>query len=293
MESPDNHLLTFTHEKMNAGLYIGATPIGNLGDISLRMLQALKSANEIWAEDTRNIRKLMGLYGIDLGERRILACHDHNEKELSAKCVAMVEAGTSILYVSDAGMPLISDPGFKLVHAIKEAGLYVTVLPGASSTLTALALSAAPTDSFAFYGFAPSKQASLERFYNDIKSKSMTAIVFESPKRLLSSLEMIAKVYGTAHNVCVARELTKKFEEAPSRSVSEHIEHYTQNPAKGEIVLTIWPFEIGEIDEDEVRELLASALSTQKTNAAVKEVANATGWPRNRVYELALSLREK
>lgn len=218
-------------------LTVVPTPIGNLQDITLRALQALRDADVIAAEDTRHSGVLLHHHGIS---KPMISLHEHNENFRSDQLADEVARGRQVALITDAGMPGISDPGFRLVRACRERGLPITVLPGPSAVLTALVGSGLPSDSFHFGGFLPVKsgrrQAELER----AAAREETSIYFESPHRLVKSLEVLATAAPEA-TVCVARELTKKFEEYRRGPAAELAAHYTAHPPKGEITLIIAP----------------------------------------------------
>ncbi len=291
MKSPQVNLEPFLHETFKPGLFLGATPIGNLADISLRVLAALMNADEVWAEDTRNLRKLLNLYQIQRSKESIRACHDHNETEMTAKLQDAFNDEKSVLYVSDAGMPVISDPGYKLVQYAQKHDIYTTILPGASSVPTALSLSGAPTDKFGFFGFVPNKTQKRLNYFEKIKSHHFSAICFESPKRILASLQDARKIFGGKHKVAIARELTKTFEEVIANELDELILNVEDKALKGEIVLVIWPGRAFEFDDATLEALILDQLKTNRLNDAVKVVIAETGLARNYVYERALRLK--
>lgn len=278
---------------MKAGLYLVATPIGNLGDVTLRALDVLNSADEIWAEDTRNARKLLGLLNVENPSARILACHDHNEAEMAARLAERVAEGARIAYLSDAGMPVISDPGFRLVEAAQAAGLYYTVLPGASAVPAALLLSGLPADRFAFLGFIPNKDGKRQAFFESLKTLQMTAIAFESPKRVKASLAQAMEVLGAEAEAALVREISKTFEEVLKGSLAKLNSELDDREIKGEIVLLFAPVEARALDDDAIKSALLDAMKSQKLNAAVKHVAQMHGLARNRVYDLALEMKDE
>jgi 16S rRNA (cytidine1402-2'-O)-methyltransferase len=218
-------------------LTVVPTPIGNLQDITLRALEALRAADVIAAEDTRHSGILLHHHGIS---KPMVSLHEHNEASRSAALVEEIAQGREVALITDAGMPGISDPGFRLIRACREKNLPVTVLPGPSAVPTALVGSGFPTDAFYFGGFLPVKsgrrQAELER----AAAREATSVYFESPHRIVKSLQVLAEVAAAA-DVCVARELTKKFEEFRRGKPAELVAHYTQHPPKGEITLVIAP----------------------------------------------------
>ncbi len=218
-------------------LSLVATPIGNLGDITLRALETLKNADVIACEDTRHSLILLRHYGI---EKPLVSYHEHNEARRTAELIEQLAAGKNIAIISDAGLPGISDPGHRLLHACRERGLPFTIIPGPSSVLTALLGSGFPTEPFFFGGFLPPKSGGRERDLRAALARPVTSIFFESPHRIVRSLEVLA-THAPQHEVCVARELTKTFEEYRRGAAAEILAHYSAHPPKGEIVLLIAP----------------------------------------------------
>ncbi|MEX0751319.1 MAG: 16S rRNA (cytidine(1402)-2'-O)-methyltransferase, partial [Xanthobacteraceae bacterium] len=220
------------------GLHIVATPIGNLGDITLRALEALAGADVIACEDTRVTRKLLDRYGITTP---LTPYHDHNAAEARPKILARLAAGEAVALVSDAGTPLVSDPGFKLVRAVREAGHAVTALPGASATLAALTVAGLPTDRFFFEGFLPPKEAARRTRITELKRIPATLVLFETGPRLAATLADLAEGLG-ARAAAICRELTKLHEEVRRGSLEELAHHYAGAEARrGEIVIVIAP----------------------------------------------------
>ena len=275
--------------KLDPGLYITATPIGNLRDITLRALETLGSADLILCEDTRVSRKLLTAYGI---AAPLSAYHDHNGAKMRPKILAQLEAGAAICLISDAGMPLVSDPGYKLVCDVVEAGFDVTVLPGPNAPLSALSLSALPSDRFVFLGFLPAKAAARRALLSGTRELAASVILFESPRRLAATLLELETILGP-RDAAVARELTKKFEEVRRGSLAELAAFYAEGAApKGEIVIVVAPGEAAPASESDVIAALKDALKTASTKDAVADVAEISGWPKRRVYDLALALRK-
>lgn len=216
-------------------LSLVATPIGNLADITLRALETLKAADVIACEDTRHSLRLLQHYGI---QKPLVSYHEHNEARRTAELVEEIAAGKNVAVISDAGMPGISDPGHRLLRACIERGLPYTIIPGASSVLTALIGSAFDADAFYYGGFLPVKSGGREREVLAAGSRRETTVVFESPHRILKTLECFAQ-HLPDRDLCVSRELTKTFEEFRRGKPAELLAHYTAHPAKGEIVLVI------------------------------------------------------
>jgi 16S rRNA (cytidine1402-2'-O)-methyltransferase len=286
-----NYLLagrTLDVPSLPAGLYIGATPIGNLGDITLRALEALAGADVIACEDTRVTRKLLDRYGI---ETPLTPYHEHNAAEARPKILRRLEAGEAVVLVSDAGTPLVSDPGFKLVAATREAGHLVTALPGASATLAALTVAGLPTDRFFFEGFLPPKESARRARIAELVRIPATLVLFESGPRLGASLADLAEGLGQRIGA-VCRELTKLHEEVRRAPLPELARHYAgEAETRGEIVLVIAPPpDAAQPGEAEVDDLLRRAFVRVSVKDAVSEVAAATGLPRRDVYQRALAL---
>ncbi|PZX18395.1 16S rRNA (cytidine1402-2'-O)-methyltransferase [Palleronia aestuarii] len=269
------------------GLYLVATPIGSARDITLRALDILASADVLAAEDTRTLRKLMEIHGIALGDRKILAYHDHNGAAMRPRIRALVEEGLSVAYASDAGTPLVADPGFQLARELGAAGLPVTTAPGASAALAALSLAGLPTDRFLFAGFLPPTDAARARALEDLASVPATLIFFEAPKRVLRTLKGLREVLGD-RDAALCRELTKRFEEVRRGRLSELVAGCEADPPRGEIVLVIDRDRAGA-DEGRVETALREALKTMRVKDAAQAVSDAYRVPRRDVYQLALS----
>jgi len=270
------------------GLYVVATPIGNLGDISLRALEVLAAADMIACEDTRVSRKLTGYYGI---ATPLISYHDHNAEEARPKLLARLSAGEAVALISDAGTPLISDPGYKLAREASAAGYSVTALPGASSVLAALAVSALPTDRFFFEGFLPQKEVARQKRIAELSRIPATLVLFESGPRLAASLADLAAGLGPrAASIC--RELTKLHEEVRRGDLAALAHDYAQGAeTRGEIAIVIAPPQDNE-QPDDLDALLRRALTRVSVKDAVGEVALATGRSKREVYQRALELSE-
>jgi 16S rRNA (cytidine1402-2'-O)-methyltransferase len=269
------------------GLHIVATPIGNLRDTTLRALEVLVAADVIACEDTRVTRKLLDHYGI---ATPLTPYHDHNAAEARPKLLARLAAGDAIALVSDAGTPLISDPGFKLVRAAHEAGHAVTTAPGASAALAALAVAGLPTDRFFFEGFLPAKSAQRRARIAALSRIPATLLLFETGPRIAAALADLADGLGQ-REAAVCRELTKLYEEVRRGDLAALAAHYETAPApKGEIVLAIGPPAEQSTEDADVDALLRSALDRLSVKEAVSEIAAVTGRPRREVYSRALAL---
>jgi 16S rRNA (cytidine1402-2'-O)-methyltransferase len=273
--------------KAGAGLYLVATPIGNLGDISLRALEVLAGVDIIACEDTRVTRKLMDRYGI---ETPLTSYHEHNATEARPRLLARLADGQAIALVSDAGTPLISDPGYKLVRAACEAGHTLTALPGPSSVLAALSVAGLPTDRFFFEGFLPVKQAARHKRVAELASIPATLVLFESGSRLAATLTDLAAAFGN-RAAAACRELTKLHEEVRRGDLETLARDYAAGAeSRGEFVVVVAPPADDDGTSDNVDELLLQALRRVSVKDAVGEVALATGRPRREVYQRALIL---
>jgi 16S rRNA (cytidine1402-2'-O)-methyltransferase len=269
------------------GLYLVATPIGNLGDISLRALETLAGASCIACEDTRVTRKLAERFGI---ATPLMAYHEHNSDEALPKILARLAEGQAVALVSDAGTPLISDPGYRLVRAAAAAGHTVTALPGASAVLAALSLAGLPTDRFFFEGFLPPKQGARQKRIAELSAIPATIIVFETGPRLTASLADLAAGLGS-RKASVCRELTKLHEEVRRGDLMTLANDYAAGgETRGEIVIVIAPPPEQETADADIDDMLRQALVRVSVKDAVGEVALATGRARRDVYQRALEL---
>jgi 16S rRNA (cytidine1402-2'-O)-methyltransferase len=269
------------------GLYIVATPIGNLGDITPRAAEILRGVAAIACEDTRVTGKLLHHMGISAKMIR----YDDHASEATRDHLLQIAATQPLALVSDAGTPLISDPGFRLVRAAREAAIPVTSLPGPSALLVALTLSGLPTDRFLFAGFLPNRDKARADVLAELAGLRATLVFYETAPRLLDSLAAIAEMLP-GREVAVARELTKKFEECRSGTPQALAEHYGAHPPKGEIVLMVGPpGEAAAPDAGDVDELLRAALRTDKPSQAAAQVAKATGLDRKALYARAMALK--
>jgi 16S rRNA (cytidine1402-2'-O)-methyltransferase len=273
-----------------AGLYLVATPIGNLGDITLRALEVLAGADVIACEDTRITRRLAERYGI---ATPLTPYHEHNALEARPKLLARLAEGQTVALVSDAGTPLISDPGYKLAREASEAGHPVTALPGASAVLTALSLAGLPTDRFFFEGFLPPKQAARRKRIAALAAVPATLVLFESGPRLADALADLAAGLGPRAGA-ICRELTKLHEEIRRGDLDALALAYAQGAeTRGEIVVVIAPPGESAMSAEDLDGLLRRALARVSVKDAVGEVASATGLPRREVYGRALALAKE
>jgi 16S rRNA (cytidine1402-2'-O)-methyltransferase len=272
-----------------AGLYVVATPIGNLRDVTLRALEALAGADVIACEDTRVTHRLTDHYGI---ATPLTPYHDHNGALARPKILARLATGEAVALVSDAGTPLISDPGFKLVRAARAAGHAVTVLPGASAVLAALAVAGLPTDRFVFEGFLPPREAQRRKRIEEIKSIPASIVLFETGPRLAAALADLAAGLGS-REAAICRELTKLHEEVRTGDLATLARDYRDGAeTRGEFALVIAPPDAPAPDAADVDALLRQALARVSVKEAVGEVASATGRPRREVYQRALALTQ-
>ncbi len=269
-------------------LYVVATPIGNLADWTFRAVDIAKRADVIACEDTRVTGKLLHHYGIGT---RMMAYHEHNAAEMRPKLIAMLEEGKQVALMSDAGTPLISDPGYKLITALRERGLRIEVIPGASSVTAALSVAGLPTDQFFFAGFAPNKAQARKAWLEELAPIPGTWVLFESAKRLAKTLADIAVIYP-ARQVAVARELTKIYEEVVHGTAAELAAAMEADPLRGEIVLLVAPGGEGDHapDEEALKAMLKTLLETHSTKEAVAILTEQSGLPRKKVYAWALAL---
>lgn len=275
---------------LSAGLYFVGVPIGTARDITLRALDVLASADVLAAEDTRSLRKLMDIHGVPLGDRRIQALHDHSGTGVQEKLVAFINEGKSVAYASEAGMPLIADPGFELARRAAQEGVKVTCAPGPSAVLTALALGGLPTDAFFFAGFLPNAKTARRAALEQLSPVKGTLVFYESPKRLAAMLKDAADVLGEGRSAAVCRELTKKFEEIQSGTLAELAEKYSNSPIKGEIVVLVDRAHSVSVNQSEIEQSMKKALATLSVRDAADLVSNAHGLPRRKVYQIALAL---
>lgn len=276
------------------GLYFVATPIGTARDITLRALDILANADILAAEDTRNTRRLLDIHGIALNRRPLIAYHDHNGPAQRPRLLAQLRDGKSIAYVSDAGTPLIADPGFVLAREAIADGHAVTAAPGPSALLAALTLGGLPTDRFYFGGFLPPKSAARKKALNALANVPGTLAFFESPKRVGETLTDMVECLGGDRQAAVCRELTKKFEEVQRASLAELAMLYRESPPRGEIVLLVGPPPERPADADDLRIALGRELAEAGSlRDAVDRVADMLGLPRKEVYRAALELEKE
>lgn len=273
-------------QRLTPGLYIVATPIGNLGDITMRAVEILRGVSAVACEDTRITGRLMQHLGL---KQRLIRYDDHADEHAREKLLALMSA-EPVALVSDAGTPLVSDPGYRLVREARERGIAVTSLPGPCAAIMGVTLSGLPSDRFLFAGFLPSKDKARGDALAELAAVPATLIFYETSPRLIDSLTAIAQVLP-GREVAVARELTKMFEECRSGQPEELIAHYTAHPPKGEIVLLIGPPVAKQATMDDAETMLRAELQHAKTSQAAAAVAKATGLDRKELYALAMRLK--
>ena len=274
---------------LEPGLYFVATPIGSARDITLRGLDVLGAADIIAAEDTRTARKLMEIHGVALNGRPVIAYHDHNGAAVRPRLLQALEDGKSVAYVSEAGTPMVADPGFVLAREAIAAGHAVTSAPGPSAVIAALTIAGLPTDRFLFAGFAPNASGARRRFFAELAETPATLVFYESPKRIHKSLADMALELGGERQAAVCRELTKKFEEVLRGTLDELNHLITDRVLKGEIVVVVDRKRIGASEQD-VNVALELALKTMTVKDAAAFVAEQLKLPRRQVYQAALGI---
>jgi 16S rRNA (cytidine1402-2'-O)-methyltransferase len=275
---------------LESALYLVATPIGNLGDITLRALETLAAADILACEDTRVSRVLLSRYGI---RRRTTAYHEHNATDAGPKLIAALEQGRSVALISDAGTPLVSDPGYRLVGEALERNIRVVPIPGPSAALAALTASGLPSDAFLFAGFLPVKTGQRATRLQELKAVPATLIFFESPRRLADTLAARVEVLGGARQAAIGRELTKAFEETRRGTLAELADHYqAADTPKGEIVVCVAPPEHAVETPADVDRLLLSLAAEMPASKAAAEAAKMTGGERQALYRRLMDLKE-
>lgn len=281
-----------THPPVSAGLTFVGTPIGNARDITLRALDVLEAADVLAAEDTRALRRLMEIHGIALRDRPLIAYHDHNGAKVRPRLLAELHAGRTVAYASEAGMPLIADPGYGLMRAAIDEDIPITVAPGPVAAATALALGGLPTDRFFFAGFLPNSASARRKALTELVDVPGTLVFYESPKRVAAMLKDAAEVLGSTRSAALCRELTKRFEEVRRASLEDLAQDLGEHPVKGEIVVIIGPGHSGNINESDISEELARALESHSVRDAADLIARAHGLNRRKVYQMALALEQ-
>src|SRR6056297_90378 len=284
--NPDN-------AKLAAGLYLVATPIGAARDISLRALDILGSADVIAAEDTRSLRRLMDIHGIALRDRPLVAYHDHNGARVRPRLLAALADGKSVVYASEAGTPMVADPGFDLARAAVEAGHALVSAPGPSAVITALTVSGLPTDRFFFAGFLPPTSSKRKTALRELARVPGTLVFYESPRRVAAMLKDAVDTLGGTRQAALCRELTKKFEEVLRAPLAELAEIAADRSFKGEIVMLIEKGDSENIEEFDLDRALLVALKDGSVRDAADKVAAASGLKRRMVYQRALELENE
>jgi len=270
------------------GLHFVSTPIGSARDITLRALDVLAAAEVLVAEDTRTLRHLMEIHGIPLAGRPMIAYHDHSGDEPLQRLLALIAAGRSVAYASEAGTPLISDPGFELARAVAAAGLPMTAAPGPCAAICALTLSGLPSDRFLFAGFPPAAQGARRAFLEDLQEVQATLVLYESPKRLAALLAEMARSLGGARRAVVCRELTKRFEEVLRGTLDELSARIAAHEVKGEVVVLVDRAPPETASDQSIAEALDAALATMSVKDAATFVSQTLGVSRKLVYRIAL-----
>lgn len=275
------------------GLHLLATPIGAARDITLRALDILASADVLAAEDTRTLRHLMEIHGVALNDRPLVAYHDHNGEAVRPRLLRALKEGKSVAYASEAGTPLIADPGFQLARAAIAEGCTVLAAPGPSAVLAALTVSGLPSDRFLFAGFPPTGAGDRARFLAELGQVPATLILYESPKRINRLLTEMADAFGKERLAAVCRELTKRFEEVSRGTLGELAEAFAGRAVKGEIVVLVdRPGDL-VVDEASIETALRDALARGSVKDAAAEVSAALNLPRKDVYRMALQLADR
>lgn len=282
--------MNFEKQPLSAGLYFIATPIGAARDITLRALDILASADVIAAEDTRTARHLMEIHGVPLGDRPLVAYHDHNGAAQRPRLLRYLEEGKSVVYASEAGTPLVADPGYALARAAIEAGIPVISAPGPSAVLAALTVSGLPTDRFFFAGFAPTAKGARKRFVEELARIPATVIFYESPKRVKGLLADLVQSFGAERQAAVCRELTKRFEEVTRATLGELAHHFAQRTVKGEVVVLVDRAPAPMADIATMEDALKEAMESMTLKDAAAHVSEMLELPRREVYQAALRI---
>jgi len=277
-------------QNLAPGLYLIATPIGTARDITLRTLDILASADVIAAEDTRSLRKLLDIHGISLADRPLVAYHDHNGDRVRPRIMQALEAGKSVVYASEAGTPMVADPGYDLARAAVAEGHKLISAPGPSAAITALTLAGLPTDHFFFAGFLPNASGRRKTALQEVAQVPGTLVFYESPKRIAAMLRDAALVLGGDRRAAVCRELTKKFEEVLRGTLDELAAICAERTLKGEIVVVIDRAGLPNVDEADLDSALRDALQELSVRDAADKVSAELGLKRRQVYQRALEL---
>ncbi len=289
-------MISRQEEKLECALYVVATPIGNLGDITLRALETLKNVNTIAAEDTRTTRNLLSHFNVNT---RLIAVHEHNERNAAAGIVNLLQQGQSVALVTDAGTPAVSDPGAKVVAAVHAAGLKVIPIPGASALIAAISASGEGEYGFAFHGFLPASAGERKRALNTLKTSTESLVFYESPHRIVECVAALNEAFGVARELVICRELTKKFESICRLKLADAVAWLEEddNHQRGEFVLILTKPSTGAASEAKTaqKQALERTLSVLCNELPLKQAValavKITGEKKNKVYEMALTMK--
>lgn len=276
--------------RIAAGLHLVSTPIGAARDITLRALDILAAADVLAAEDTRTLRHLMEIHGVALNNRPMIAYHDHNGTAARPRLIAALKEGKSVAYASEAGTPLVADPGYQLARAAIAEGLPVLAAPGASAVLCALTVSGIPSDRFTFMGFLPNRSSARKAVLGEVKTMASSLIFYESPHRVQASLRDMRDCLGAERMAAVCRELTKKFEEITRGTLGELAEQFQGREVKGEVVIVVDRGVAAVATAEDVENALKVALQDHSMKEAAALVAEEFGMSRRDAYQIALTL---
>ncbi len=285
--------MSWPQAEIDPGLHLVATPIGNARDITLRALDVLASADLLAAEDTRSLRRLMEIHGVALAGREIVAVHDHSGPGAEARVLGALKTGASVAYASEAGTPVLSDPGFTLARAAIAGGVAVTAVPGASALLAALCVSGVPAERFAFMGFLPAAAGERQEELRKLRDFPLTMFFLESPRRIATTLGEMKEILGEDRPAALCRELTKRFEEVIRGTVGSLADGIAPDGLRGEVVLVVGRGRPVQVGEDDIRVALQQAMGTMRLKDAATAVAGALGLSRRQVYQIALEMQEE
>ncbi len=277
--------------KVQPGLHFVATPIGSARDITLRALDVLTAADVIAAEDTRTARRLMEIHGVPVAGRQMIAYHDHSSAQARAGLLKLLQGGKSVAYVSEAGTPLVADPGYQLGRAAIEEGIAVYSAPGASAALAALSVSGLASDRFLFAGFPPPQAGARRKWLAELDAAKATIILYESPKRVYRTLDELCEVLGEEREVALCRELTKRFEEVLRGTCGQVRDRLAEHPVKGEIVLVLSRGTGPTISDADIEAALRAAMDDLPLKKAAAQVAEMLNVSKRDLYQLGLKLK--
>ena len=276
------------NKELKPGLYIVSLPIGNAKDITLRAIDCLQNVDEIYCEDTRVTNKILSIHKINRGLKNY---HDHNGEKVRPQIIKKVKDGKSIALVSDAGTPLISDPGYKLVSELRDNDLYITAVPGVSSPITALTLSGLPTNNFYFLGFLPTKIQPRRNLLEDVKRLKTTIIIFETANRINKTLKDLIDILGN-RKIAICREMTKKFEEIITGNIEYVAKEVALKKLKGEIVIVLYSDKQKD-EEINLEEIINSFKGEYRPSELAKIISDQTGFSKNIIYNKIIKLKEE